>query len=135
MGKKLNPINVIKDVKDNFTKMDNGLLNNNTLSDAAYRLLTHALSKPSRWVFSRRMFMKNLGWGDSKVGAATKELKENGYLEIGKYKNPEGKFETYYRFHMYQNEELIKKNKIKKKYDKYELTEEDIEYIEDGIDD
>lgn len=80
---------------NNYTIIDNQLINDGRLSLEQKGLLVYLLSKPDNWVFSHGSIRKDLSLGKNKLNKLTHELQELGYLRIEKHKpdkNHNGKF-------------------------------------------
>lgn len=68
--------------QNNFSVRSNALLQDNTLSDPAYRLINHLLSLPPDWTIYPKQLMKHFGWSKDRTYKALKELRERGYAVL-----------------------------------------------------
>ena len=66
----------------NFSVRSNALLQDNTLSNEAYRLINHLLSLPPDWTIYPKQLMKYFSWSKDRVYKALKELRERGYASL-----------------------------------------------------
>lgn len=66
----------------NFSVRSNALLQDNSLSDSAYRLLNHLLSLPPDWTIYPKQLMKYFSWSRDKTYKALKELRDRGYAVL-----------------------------------------------------
>ena len=70
------------DIKDNFTRIQNTLLNDETISFKAKGLLVYLLSKPENWnVNIKRLTGSSLD-GQCSTRAGLKELEQAGYRKL-----------------------------------------------------
>lgn len=98
--------NIFRDDKRGFVKISNELLHSG-LSGNAFMVLSYMLSKPQGWVFRQPAIAEDLKLTLHATRMATTELQEKGYLNISKFRNPEGKgFTTQYW--VYEHPELNK---------------------------
>lgn len=83
---------------NNYTVMSNTHLKDRKLSLAAKGLLSVALSLPDNWGYSLSGLIAISKEKETAVKTALKDLKNNGYLTIRKYKGDKGLFEYEYIF-------------------------------------
>lgn len=74
----------------NFTVINNDILDDFSLSDCAHRILTHVLRLPDSWEFNEQYFINKFPSGRDKIRSALKELESRGYL-IRERQRVEGK--------------------------------------------
>ena len=66
----------------NFSVRSNVLLQDNTLSNEAYRLINHLLSLPPDWTIYPKQIMRYFQWSKDRVYKALKELRTRGYATL-----------------------------------------------------
>lgn len=65
----------------NWTMIQNRLIVETNLTDAAFRLLVYLLSNAKNWVIYMSVTAERLGWGRDKMKNTMKELIEKGYVK------------------------------------------------------
>ncbi len=64
-----------------FTRIDNRLLTDASLSFAARRMMCYLLSKPDTWALVKENLINNSPAGETAVTNILKELQEAGYVQ------------------------------------------------------
>lgn len=74
-------------IRVNVSSYTDTRLHDPALSDAAYRLLHHLLSRPPEepTIYPKQL-MKNFGWGRDKTYKTLNELQEKGYVTLRRYR-------------------------------------------------
>ena len=80
------------DHTDNFTQLDNDLINSNVLSGDAFRLLVFMLSRPDGWKFSIKGLAYNLETSERTISDRLGELKKAGYIHKRNLIDEHGRF-------------------------------------------
>ena len=84
----------------NFTTVDNYFIKDKNLSTCAKGLLIQLLALPDKWEFSKSGMLTQIKEGKKFLHHYLQELKENGYVAIDKFRDPEsGKY--LYQYHIY----------------------------------
>ena len=78
--------------EENFTVLDNQLLQNKELSWKARGILTYLLSLPEDWDVNTKELATHADDGITSLRNGLKELREAGYIIYKKYQDEEGKF-------------------------------------------
>ena len=91
-----------EDHKENFTIIDNFVLQNINLSWEARGFLVYLLSLPNDWSFTVRGLMKQTGSSKSTILRLMNELKAAGYIKLVKNKDKDGRF-TSSSWHIYES--------------------------------
>jgi len=68
----------------NFTTLDNKLLQNSNMTCQAHRILTYGLSLPENWNFNLQAIAKKFGKSVAAIRWAMRELKRLGYVHFQK---------------------------------------------------
>jgi len=79
-------------IKDNFTRVPNEVINDDRLTWKAKGLFSYLMSKPSEWQFYMSDIKNNAPDGRDSIQTGLKELEEHGYLQRVKRMDEEGKF-------------------------------------------
>ena len=79
-------------IKDNFTRVPNEVINDDRLTWKAKGLFSYLMSKPSEWQFYMSDIKNNSPDGRDSIQTGLKELEEHGYLQRVKRMDEEGKF-------------------------------------------
>lgn len=85
--------------QENFTVLDNDMIQNKNLSWKARGILTYLLSLPEDWKVNTKELATHATEGISSLRSGIKELREKGYIVYKKYKDEEGKFVHEYNIH------------------------------------
>ena len=78
--------------KGDYTRINNSILRDTTLSDGARSLLVYMLSMSDEWTFSVRSLAAQFNVTKNTIDARILELKERGYIETRKEKGKNGRF-------------------------------------------
>ncbi len=65
-----------------FTRIDNSIIRDSTLSSEARLLLIYCLSLPATWQLQIREVAKALGWGRDKTSRIFRRLERRGYAKL-----------------------------------------------------
>jgi hypothetical protein len=76
-----------------YTQINNSVAENTLLSWKAKGLLLYMMSRPDGWEMNKTDLVKRATDKETSVDTGLKELKENRYLYIRKYRNEKGHFE------------------------------------------
>ena len=80
--------------KGDYTRINNSILRDTTLSDGARSLLVYMLSMSDEWTFSVRSLAAQFNVTKNTIDARILELKERGYIETRSEKGKTGRFES-----------------------------------------
>lgn len=69
-------------LKDNFTMIPNEIINNENISNNAFRLLVYLWSKPTKWEVNQKNIAADFNVHISSIKKWVKELKEYGYIKV-----------------------------------------------------
>ena len=86
---------------ENYTVIDNFVLQNINLSWEARGFLAYLLSLPNDWSFTVRGLVKQTGTSKSTILRLMNELKAAGYIKLEKHKDKDGRF-TSSSWHIYE---------------------------------
>ena len=86
--------------QDNFTVLDNSVMQNDNLSWKAKGILTYLLSLPTDWDVHLKEIEEHATDGITSLRSGIKELREAGYIKYHKYKDDKGKFQ--HRYNIYE---------------------------------
>lgn len=78
--------------KGDYTRINNSILRDTTLSDGARSLLVYMLSMSDEWTFSVRSLAAQFNVTKNTIDARILELKERGYIRTRKEKGKNGRF-------------------------------------------
>jgi len=78
--------------KGDYTRINNSILRDTTLSDGARSLLVYMLSMSDEWTFSVRSLAAQFNVTKNTIDARILELKERGYIRTMKEKGKNGRF-------------------------------------------
>lgn len=120
--------------QENFTVLDNSIMQNNKLSWKAKGILTYLLSLPTDWDIHLKEIKEHATDGITSLRSGIKELREKEYIKYMKYKDDEGKFNHVYE--VYEYPKLEKPDVENPSMDKPNMEKADInkEHIEQKTD-
>ena len=98
------------------SRVDNRLLNDNSLSYAARGLMCYLLSKPNSWILIKENLINNSPAGSTAVNGFLNELEKAGYIESKPERTSTGRFANKV-FLIYEHKSLKKSEEVEVKRD------------------